>query len=94
MDNSMTPTKNDISKKADTFANKGDTLAQKAKHLGEDILDSDFGSQVTEKWGQIRDRSEDVYNSSVEVVRRHPLATVSTALAVGVLAGMILKRRH
>jgi|GEM_PF-3493398 len=87
MDSSMTATKNDFQKKADG-------LTPKAKSVSERLLDSDLGDQVAEKWGQIRERSEDVYNSSVEVVRRHPLATVSTALAVGVLAGMILKRRH
>jgi ElaB/YqjD/DUF883 family membrane-anchored ribosome-binding protein len=94
MDNSMTSTKNDLSRKADSITSKADNFATKAKNAGEQILDSDFGGQLTEKWGQIRDRSEDVYNSSVEVVRRHPLATVSTALAVGILTGMILKRRH
>lgn len=93
MENSIS--KNDITRKADSFAsraeNKADDLASKAKNL----MDSDVADQLSQKWNQFRDRSSDVYNSSVDVVRRHPVATVGTVLAVGVLAGMILKRnRH
>ena len=93
MENTLT--KNDFARKGDSFANRAEDkaggIAEKAKNL----MDSDLMDQVSEKWSQFRDRSTDVYNSSVDVVRRHPVATVGTALAVGVLTGMILRRnRH
>jgi ElaB/YqjD/DUF883 family membrane-anchored ribosome-binding protein len=87
MDNTMTPTKNDLSKKADSFV-------KRASNVGHDLMESDFGNQLSNRWQEIRDRGEDVYSSSVEVVRRYPLAAISTALAVGIMTGMILKRRH
>jgi ElaB/YqjD/DUF883 family membrane-anchored ribosome-binding protein len=94
MENTIASAKNEFARKTDSFVdraeNKAGELATKAKSM----MDSDWSDQLSQKWNQFREQSTDVYNSSVDVVRRHPVATVGTVLAVGVLAGMILKRNH
>lgn len=88
--------KNQFNAKANQVADKASHVVDRVKRAGESLLDSPVAEQFSDKMADFRDRSVEAYDSSIELVRRNPVASIATALGIGVIAGLAWRssRRH
>ena len=93
----MEPTANELKNSA---SSAGQYAGDKAKQVA-----SQVASQVSSKlekgekgaqeiYEMARERAEDALDISVDFVKRHPFATLAGAAAIGVVAGLLLRRRN
>jgi ElaB/YqjD/DUF883 family membrane-anchored ribosome-binding protein len=84
---------------AEAVGNATDRVRDKAAEVSQQIKDA-----ATEKYGEVRDRATDVYNQGREkaeqfeqslesYVQEKPLQAVLLAAGVGLLLGLLWKRR-
>lgn len=79
-----------VSHKAEQAIDKAsDTFRQGERKAGELL------NQAGEQYEVIKERAQDALDTSADFVKRHPMATVASAVAVGFVAAVLLRRtRH
>jgi ElaB/YqjD/DUF883 family membrane-anchored ribosome-binding protein len=70
---------------------KSPLLVDQANRHGFSEHDSVF--PITETFNQLRTKTVEAYDSSIQVVRRNPVKSLAVAIGLGVAAGYFLKRR-
>lgn len=87
----MEPTPNDLK---NTATSAGQYASDKAKQVAANVSDKiQRGERSAQEIYEIaRERAEDALDTSVAFVKRHPFATVASAAALGLIAGMLLRR--
>ena len=88
----MEPTANDLK---NTAASAGHYASDKAKQVALNVSDKLQKGERTaqEIYEMARERAEDALDTSVGFVKRHPFSTIAGAAAIGLVAGLLLRRR-
>jgi len=70
---------------------KSPLAVDQSQRDGQSSFESHFPMEET--FNQIKQRTSDAYDSSIQLVKRNPLSSIAIALGVGAAAGYLLKRR-
>jgi ElaB/YqjD/DUF883 family membrane-anchored ribosome-binding protein len=72
-----------------TSLNKFEDEAMKVSHT---LFDS-IEKPLEETYNQIKTKTVDAYDSSIQMVRQNPVKSLAVALGIGVAAGYLLRHR-
>jgi ElaB/YqjD/DUF883 family membrane-anchored ribosome-binding protein len=72
------------------FKNGMDSVTDKVTNKLSDKL-QDF--DLTEQYGMIKERAEDIYETSTSFVKRYPVSAILGATAVGFILSALVRRR-
>jgi ElaB/YqjD/DUF883 family membrane-anchored ribosome-binding protein len=72
-----------------TSLNKFEDEAMKASRTFYDSIEK----PLEETYNQIKTKTIDAYDSSIQVVRQNPVKSLAVALGIGVAAGYLLRHR-
>ena len=70
-----------------------DYKSQMASKVPPHMTSAEHGS-IGESIHHMKDQTVQAYNSSIEIVRRNPVKSLATALGLGVIVGLVARRRH
>jgi ElaB/YqjD/DUF883 family membrane-anchored ribosome-binding protein len=73
--------------------NKAPLAVDKASHGGHDVMESVESFSLQETFNDIKEKTEETWNSSLKVVRNNPVKSLAIALSLGLAAGYLFKRR-
>jgi len=91
----MEPTANDVKTDVKNAAQSaGQYASDRAKQVASNVSDKIQKGErsAQEMYDVARERAEDALDISIDFVKRHPFSTVAGAAAIGLVAGMLIRR--
>ncbi|MNL40247.1 hypothetical protein D3C87_1625830 [compost metagenome] len=84
--------RNEVDSAANRASSAVNKASGKAQHAISDMAHS-FGSSAEEVYHNMEERARRAADASEDFVHKHPFSTVLGAAAVGLVAGILLRRR-